>query len=171
MLLVVSVNEETEDEDIEYHQETVALMRYCVTYNDLVDTYLAIEELEIHHEGPDSEHMEESESQQFANLLHITLTEASPLLKAIGNYINICLNDSKEGRTKNTNKMIKERNVHLFLSCFDVFESDPIEIQREDSGSQRRCNCRIKDNLGQDLVQRLGKIVSVDNLVSNHSRK
>lgn len=156
MLLVVSVNEETEDEDIEYHQETVALMRYCVTYNDLVDTYLAIEELEIHHEGPDSEHMEESESQQFANLLHITLTEASPLLKAIGNYINICLNDSKEGRTKNTNKMIKERNVHLFLSCFDVFESDPIEIQREDSGSQRRCNCRIKDNLGQDLVQRLG---------------
>ena len=160
MLLVVTVNEETEDEDIEYHQETVALMRYCVTYNGLVDTYSAIEELELHHEGADSESMEESKSQQLANLLHITLTEASSLLKSVGNYINICLNDSKGGRTKNTNKMIKERNVNLFLSCFDVFESDRIEIHGEQSGSKRRCNCRVKDNLGQDLVHKLGKTIS-----------
>lgn len=166
MLLVVSVNEETEDEDIEYHQETVALMRYCVTYNDLVDTYSAIEELEIHHEGADSEPMEESESQQLANLLHITLTEASSLLNSIRNYLNICLNESKGGRTKSSNKIIKEKNVNLFLSCFDVFERDPLEIQREQSGSQRRCSCRIKDNLGQDLVHKLGKTEIVDNLAS-----
>lgn len=108
-----------ESEDLEYQSEREDLLTFCIAQQHLIDLYVSLEKLRHEKHGPDSELDTTVERHQaIADMLHVTLTEASDFLSALDRYKTLCL-DSPYKRPVSINS---ETNIDIttFLACFNI---------------------------------------------------
>ena len=150
--------------DIEYESERQDLLQYCHAQKQLIDMYIAIEELKHLHEGPDSElDKQEDKERTIADLLHVTLTEAKALLHTIEKYKITCLNSGS------CHQNIRKSNINIavFLSCFhveinNVPDTGGQSSSGKDSGqsaSGKTSIIEIRDALSKDMSIVLGLFI------------
>ena len=108
-----------DNQDLEYKSEREELLLFCNSQLQLIELFMAIDELRTNSEGADSElDCSNSMEQAVADLLHETLSEARELLQYVEKYRDKCLKQNLGPPTQCPQR--KPLGVSDFLGCFSV---------------------------------------------------
>jgi len=128
--LFVVLLQDSEQDDLEYQAEKQDLLLYCTAQKHLIDLYVAVTNLHESQQESDSDiditmEIDTGREQSIAELLHVTVTEASDFLNLVDRFRTTCL-DSPHKLSKCTGAGVgvvalpTSINVSKFLTCFVV---------------------------------------------------